>query len=181
MIDVNSVFLGRDGDATRALYQELLKLGISGEIAVNLLRIAKNSRGGKNRKYRGHGRRAAYETKDWAIGELCRALVIGADDLGINWGWGFDKKAIGYEHVLYVELPGQGQVSFHTHSRRDGPDYAGTWDGVKDVSARRVVGYAQFLINGGGEHDEGNRTSGEGSPGNAGAEVGGAQQEALDL
>lgn len=166
MKDVYLIFHGRDGDATRSLYEDLFKIGPAGAVAVNALRVSKNSRGGKNSKYSGRGRRSAYESKDWAMGELCRELVKHADDLGISWGWGFDEKAIGFEHVLYVELPGQGQISFHTDRRRDGHDYPGEWDGLKDVSAVRVVRFAQFILNG-GNHDEGDRTEGENASGDA--------------
>lgn len=148
MGEVGGAFHDNDGARTKALYDKLFAIGPAGGIAVNLLRIAKNSRGGKKKTYSGRGRRSAYDSKDWAIGELCRALVSHADALGIVWGWGYDAKAIAYEHVLYVELPDHGQVSFHTHSRREGPDYAGQWDGVKDVCAARVIGWAQFIFNG---------------------------------
>lgn len=150
MGEVADVYNGRDGDRTKALYARLFELGRAGAIAVNLLRVSKNSKGGKTSRYSGRGRAAAYETKDWAIGELCRALVAGADELGIEWGWWFDAKAIGFEHVLYVELPCFGQVSFHTYARRDGHDYGKAWDGVRDVSHLRIIGWVQFILNGGG-------------------------------
>lgn len=182
MTNVRRVFEGRDGAATNALYDALFLLGPGGAIAVNLLRIAKNSKGGKNTRYSKRGRNSAYDSKDWAMGELCRALRDGADQLGMNWGWGYDSRATGYEHVLYVDLPGQGQVSFHTHTRRDGHDYDGTWDGVKDVSALRCIAFAQFLINQGDDHVTvtagTERTAGETTQGEPAAEEG---QKALDL
>ena len=170
MGDVWKVYNGTDGDATRALYARLFALGPAGAVAVNLLRVSKNSKGGKTSRYSGRGRRAAYESKDWAIGELCRELVAHSDELGIDWGWGYDAKAVGFEHVLYVEIPGHGQVSFHTYARRDGGDYGKEWDGVKDVSHVRIVGWAQFILNGESQDVERDRTAraaaqgAEGSP-----------------
>jgi hypothetical protein len=42
-----------------------------------------------------------------------------------------------HHHILYVDLP-TGQVSFHTGTRGEGPDYAGEWDGAKGTAAERV-------------------------------------------
>jgi hypothetical protein len=152
MTNVRSIYDGSDGGATKALYDQLMNLGPAGKIAMNLLRACKAS--ARAKKYRGGNSRGsykaqAYDKKDWSIGELCRALRDHCADLGFVWGWARDEKAIGFEDVLYVELPGHGQVSFHNQSRRDGPDYPDAWDGVKGVQDERIIGYAQFLLNGG--------------------------------
>lgn len=151
MTDVQTIYDGSDGDATRALYLRLLEHGQIGDVAVNLLRACKASERAK--KYRGgngHGsyRSQAYGKKDWALNELCRSLVVYADDLGIAWGWGRDPKAIGFEDVLYVDVPGSGQVSFHTSSRKDGPDYPGDWDGARGEGASRIIKFANAVLNG---------------------------------
>ncbi len=151
MDDVQAIYDGSDADATRALYQRLIERGQIGDIAINLLRACKASERAK--KYRGRNkngsyRAQAYAKKDWSIGELCRALVIHADDLEIVWGWGRDEKTPGYEDVLYVEVPGSGQVSFHTSYRKDGPDYPREWDGVRGVAASRIIKFATAVLNG---------------------------------
>lgn len=179
MDDIQAIYDGSDGEATRALYLRLIDRGQAGDIAINLLRACKASERAK--KYRGGNGRGsyrgqAYAKKDWALGELCRALVIHADDLGIVWGWGRDEKAIGFEDVLYVEVLGSGQVSFHTSYRKDGPDYARPWDGVRGEGARRIIKFATAVLNGepldqGETNVEGNGPEGSDAAPPAGGEV----------
>lgn len=196
MSEVDDVYNGSDGERTKALYARLADMTPRGPIAMNLLRTLKAS--SRAKVYRGKPGRGgpsyrslAYEKKDWSIGELCRVLRDHAEVCGITWGWGFDAKAIGFEHVLYVDLPGAGQVSFHTHHRRDGLDYPGEWDGMKDVSRDRVCAWAQAVLDGRdcqlkGERDVArqDRPEGEGADGSAGAEVRGepeGEQTNLDV
>ena len=47
-------------------------------------------------------------------------------------------------HVLYVDLP-QGQVSFHSRVKYDGPEYGGDWDG-KYKSEERIVEFADAVV-----------------------------------
>lgn len=139
--EVLAVYLGSDGDATRALYARLEKLGAAGAVAVNLFRAHKAS--ARAKLYRGglpgqgSYRRMAYDRKQWALDNLCSALLRHAEALGLVWGWGVDPQQPMHCNVLYLDLPG-GQVSFHTAGRGEGPDYAGGWDGVRDVGAERV-------------------------------------------
>lgn len=75
----------------------------------------------RTRKFKGN----AYEVKNWSMGEVCR--VLHSFDHGFNWGWKYDCGAVGYEHVLQVDLP-TGQCAFHTSDRiHDCPDYTGYW------------------------------------------------------
>lgn len=155
--DILAIYNGSSGAATRGLYAQLEAFAPRGPIAVKLLQACKASERAK--KYTRRFAAAAYDKKDWAISELCRALVA-EPDVVPSWGWGFDAKAIGFEHVLYIDVPGAGQVSFHTSYRKDGPDYAGGWDGIKAVAARRICRWTEAVLNGrevltseGGEHD----------------------------
>lgn len=145
MSEVEACYRGSDGERTRALYARLTAAGPAGLVAVNLLRACKNSERAKTYKSRRSGA-AAYGTKDWAIGQLVDVLVQHAGALGIVWGWGRDEKAINFENVLYVEVPGAGQISFHVAYRREGPDYGGEWDGMKDVAAGRVIRFANGVL-----------------------------------
>jgi hypothetical protein len=194
IFDVAKIYEGSDGDATRALYAHLLTMAPRGPIAMNLIRTAKAS--GRAKVYkggergRGSYRSMAYQKKDWSIGELCRALVA-APGVVTAWGWAYDPRTVNFEHVLYVDLPGAGQVSFHTSYRKDGPDYPGAWDGVRQAQKHRICSWAQSVVNGQeliteGENDgthtgtEGNSeppVAGGGVSGGAGEE----QQEAFDL
>ncbi len=181
MSEVEHAYNGSDAGKTRAVFLRLLERGPIGDVAVNLFRTAKASERAK--KYRGSSVRAAYDKKDWSIGELCRALVI-HENLAISWGWGRDPKAIGFENVLYVDLPGgHGQVSFHTGYRRDGPDYAGGWDGVRGQTAPRIIKFANAVLLGeplNREEDHATqrrRTEAAAAPGAEGGEP----QQALDL
>ena len=119
-LEISLVYNGSNGDATRALYAKLEKVGPLGVVALNLFRALKTS--SRAKLYRGRGYKdAAYDTKTWSLDNLVRVLIA-QDDLGIGFGWGRDEKAVGFENVLYVEIP-TGQMSFHTERRGDGPDY----------------------------------------------------------
>lgn len=135
------IYAGSNGDATKAMYDHLARLGPAGEVALNLFRAHKNS--GRAKTYRGgiRGKGSykgmAYDRKAWAIENLCRTLGQHADALGIAWGWKVDPGQAKYCWVLYVETPA-GQVSFHTEHRGDGPDFDGRWDGIKGEGAQRI-------------------------------------------
>jgi len=149
-MNVQAIYDGSDGEATKALYARLTDFGPIGAVAVNLFRAQKTSsrakvyRGG----VRGQGsyKSMSYERKEWSLANLCAVLAVHADALGIRYGWQADADTPGYAWVLYVDLP-TGQVSFHAPRRGLGPEYAGTWDGVRDVSAHRIVRYVQALLN----------------------------------
>jgi hypothetical protein len=106
---------------------------IVGLVAMELFRIQKAS--SRAKVYRGGGFRGkAYDKKQWAMGNLCNALAeLGA----LQWGWKIDRAAEFHKWVLYVDLP-NGQVSFHSGERGEGPDYAGDWDGARNMSAQRI-------------------------------------------
>lgn len=120
-----------------------------GHVAVNLFRACKASerakvyRGGQrgNGSYRG----MAYDRKQWAMDNLCRALGEHAGILGISWGWGTDDKQPMHRDVLYVDLP-TGQVSFHTAGRGKGPDYLHQWDGVPGQGPDRVCRWVARVL-----------------------------------
>ena len=145
------VYMGSDGEATKALYADLERLGPIGVVATNLFRAQKNSarakvyRGG----LRGQGsfKDMAYGRKQWALDNLAQTLTQHAEVCGIQWGWGVDAKQDYHRHVLYVDLP-TGQVSFHTDRRGAGPDYPREWDGVRDASPTRVCNFVARVLNG---------------------------------
>lgn len=184
MSEVEACYLGSDGDRTRALYNRLKAKGAQGLIAVNLMRACKNSERAKQYKS-GRSRGKAYDTKDWSIGQLAEVLVEHAEIIGIAWGWGRDENAINFENVLYVEVPGTGQVSFHTRYRLAGPDYEKPWDGATGTAPERIIRFAEAVL--GIIKEEANvsrqdRTEGTDAPRNEGGEVREAEsQPALDL
>lgn len=143
---IKRIFDGSDGEATRMLYRDLEALGPRGAIAINLFRACKcSARAKMYRKGPGH-RTAAYERKDWSLQQLA-GLLAGQQSAGLTdmpWGWGVDAdlqaRLDPHHHILYVDLP-TGQVSFHCGTRHAGPDYAGAWDGERDVQAERVCRY----------------------------------------
>jgi hypothetical protein len=145
------VFGGSDGDATKELYARLMRLGPCGCVAMNLFRAQKCS--DRAKLYRGgnsHGsyRAQAYARKQWSIDQLCAELNEWAAAAGIEtWGWKIDPKAEGpHRWVLYIDLPGRGQVSFHSDVRGVGPDYAGDWDGAAGSSTNRVQYFTADVI-----------------------------------
>lgn len=154
LADVLRTYEGSDGDATRALFARLGKLGPAGAVAIELFRAQKASERAK--VYRGGGRggpsyrRMAYDKKQWAMDNLSAALTAHAAELGIAWGWGIDPKQEFHRHVLYVELP-TGQISFHAASRDDGPAHPRGWDGVPGRSADRMLRWIARLLDAAGE------------------------------
>lgn len=138
---------GSDGDATRALYTDIqAEGGPLGQIAVCLMRAEKNS--ARAKVYRGPSIGKAYETKQWSMDQLCRVLVECAEDYGIVWGWQADAAQAYHSMVLYVEMPGFGQASFHTRERGAGPDYPRRWDGLRGVTAERILRFAASVLAG---------------------------------
>ena len=140
------VFGQQNGEVTKAYYAELAALGPLGEIAVCLFRAHKRSTAAKS--YRGgRFRGAAYDVKQWSIGELCRRLQSGADCFGIRWGWKSDPGVLlrgDASWVLYVDLP-QGQCSFHSPARGEGPAYAGEWDGNRGGSEAAILAFCDSV------------------------------------
>ena len=140
-MEAQYVFNQNSGDVTKAYYAEMNKLGPLGELAVALFRAQKRSTAAK--RYRGRRfTRDAYEVKNWSLSEICRILT--AYKLPYQWGWKADPNTPGYEWVLYVELP-QGQVSFHSAEKLQGPEYQGEWDGQK-VSADRIQRFCDSVM-----------------------------------
>jgi hypothetical protein len=196
--DVHDAFHGSDADATRALYLRLIERGPLGDISVNLLRAMKASQRAK--LYRGKPGRGgpsyramAYDKKSWALGELCKSLEVLAADLGIRLGWGKDRSVHeGHDDVLYVDLPGAGQVSFHSPYRGAGPDYAGAWDGVRGAGIPRTIRFATAVLATGeppqpeeqqdvARQDRPEREDAARAAGTAVQHEGGGRQEAFDL
>lgn len=144
------VFDGSDGAVTRALYSDLEAAGPAGVVAMNLFRAQKCSarakvyRGG----IRGQGsyKSMAYDRKNWSMDNLCKVLGVHAAALGIGWGWKLDPAQAYHSWVMYVDLPGFGQVSFHSAGRGAGPDYAGEWD-RKHESESRIIAYCDQVLN----------------------------------
>jgi hypothetical protein len=146
------VYAGSDGALTRSYYAELEKHGPAGIIAMNLFRAQKCSarakvyRGG----IRGQGsyKRMAYERKSWSMQNLARILAEQAGSFNIIYGWKQDHSTVFGQDtswVLYVDLPGYGQVSFHSPVRGEGPDYAGDFDGAKK-SEERILAFCDSVF-----------------------------------
>lgn len=141
LANVLSVFEGSDASATIALYEDLLALGASGAVAIELFRAQKAS--SRAKVYRGGGFKGkAYDKKQWALNNLAKAL---AEHGGIVSGWKQDPRQEFHNWVFYVDLP-NGQVSFHSALRGEGQIYAGDWDGVKNMSPSRICRFIADLF-----------------------------------
>jgi hypothetical protein len=154
------VYVGSDGDVTKAFYAELEKRGPLGIVALNLFRAQKCSARAKMYRRRAH-KGEAYDRKNWSMRLLCEELEryevsrsvaekgkyeVNIGKLSIPYGWKQDPNTPGFEWVLYVDLP-QGQVSFHAATRGAGPDYQGEWCG-EHLSAERIVAFCDAVLNG---------------------------------
>jgi hypothetical protein len=139
MMKAIEVFATSDGAVTRNYYSTLSAIGPVGIIAMNLIRAQKCS--SRAKKYRGgirgvgSYRSMAYDRKGWSLKLLASALVAHGSNLGITFGWAVDDNQTFNRHVFYVDLP-QGQVSFHSPERYEGPDYQGQWDGERKSEVR---------------------------------------------
>lgn len=142
--EVVGVYEGSNGDATKAFYARLEALGPIGIIATNLFRAQKTSSRAKVYRRSAH-RHRSYDTKQWSMGNLARALTDHAAQVGITWGWAIDLEQAHHNAVLYVDIP-TGQVSFHTDTKGIGPDYHGHWDGMRDVAADRICRWCARLL-----------------------------------
>ena len=143
LADARSVYQASDGALTVAFYRRLCACGNVGRIAMNLMRAQKTS--SRAKKYHGRGyRQASYETKNYSLGQLCLALM--ADDSGFSWGWGYDRNTPGYSWVLYVDLPGVGQCSFHSPEKGKGPDYKRGWDGCNGTSEPHILDFCDLVL-----------------------------------
>lgn len=140
------IYVGSNGDATKALYAKLETLGVMGLIAMNLFRACKCSERAKkySRRYKGE----AYDRKNWSMGLLVGALLdpCHSKNHSIVWGWKEDPMQEFHKWVLYIELP-TGQVSFHAAARGRGPDYTGKWDGIREASAQRIIRFVETVLN----------------------------------
>jgi hypothetical protein len=147
LAEVYAVYKGSDGEATKALYAVLRERGVTGALAVELFRAQKASERAKLYRggVRGQGsyRGMAYDRKQWAMDNLCKALLQSCSLL--QWGWGVDDKQAVHRHVLYVDLP-TGQVSFHTGARGEGADYGKPWDGMPGQSADRICRWVARIL-----------------------------------
>jgi hypothetical protein len=143
LAEVTKIYEGSNGDATTALYKRLEALGAPGTVAMNLFRAQKASERAKRYRRRAHSQQA-YDKKAWSMGLLCRCLAENADRLAVIWGWGRDEKAVGFENVLYVDLP-TGQASFHTDHRLEGPDHPTGWCG-RGISVGVIIAYTVRVL-----------------------------------
>ena len=139
------VYGGSDGVITRRYLKALSASSPLGPIAAELFRAqkpssrAKRYRGGPGRSAFGSFSDFAYDRKGKALRSLCK--LLGAQD-ALEWGWGDDPER--GMPVLYVELP-EGQVSFHSTERFDGPDYPKDWDGSRNSEAR-ILRFCDSLL-----------------------------------
>lgn len=147
-MNATEVYEGSDGALTTRYYAALQDCGAIGIIAMNLFRAQKCSarakvyRGGI--KGKGRFKDMAYERKDWSIKNLSCALLEHGEALCIAWGWKEDPSQQYHSWVLYVDLP-QGQVSFHTSVRGQGPDYPGEWD-HQHLSSERILAFCDSTL-----------------------------------
>ena len=142
-MNVDAIYNGSNGDATKALYARLETLGPAGVVALNLFRAQKCSARAKVYR-RGAHKREAYGRKDWSLQNLCTALEQHAAALGVAWGWKEDPGQEFHCWVLYVVLP-SGQVSFHSAAPKGKQRFEGDWDGSHE-SASRILQHAALLL-----------------------------------
>jgi hypothetical protein len=143
-----SVYEGSDAAQTKALYCKLESIGPIGLVALNLFRAQKCS--ARAKVYRGgipgggSFKDMAYTRKAWSLLQLNTILMMHHLELRIPWGWAKDPSEKFVPWVLYIDLP-QGQVSFHSIERYNGPDYPRGWDG-QHKSAERILAFVSEVL-----------------------------------
>jgi len=107
------IFAGSDGDATRALYNELAGCGPLGFVAIQLFRAQKCSARAKV-YHRGHYSTLAYGRKNWSLEQLT-TLLMTTNAQGDVWGCGHPDPTARDPWVLRIVLPlPQGPVTVTT-------------------------------------------------------------------
>jgi len=150
LLDASTVYHGSDAAQTRRYLAMLDALGPHGRLAAALFRACKAS--ARAKQYRGRSgngtgpryRDLAYARKQAALTAVCMLLLAEPTALPLVWGWAQDAAQPWYAQVLYVELPHEGQVSFHAPVRGPGPSYAGSWDGTH-ASLERILTFCATL------------------------------------
>lgn len=137
---VEAIYAGSDGDATRALFDELY--GVRGALAVCLFRASKCTERAAGAQ--GHYRDIAVGRKRWALEQLLIALQENAT---YGYGWSFNLEDEKLPWVLRVDLP-QGPVRFPTAVKGDGPVYPGPWAPDDQQTAPRVVAFVNAVLRG---------------------------------
>lgn len=172
LLTATQVYVGSDGEMTKAFYKCLHLNYELGEIAVNLFRTQKCSerakvyRGGI--RGRGSFKSMAYDRKQWSMDLLCRVLAEPAPKApSLVWGWKEDPEQPFHKWVLYVEIP-TGQVSFHTDRRGEGPEYPGQWDGKRGETVARILQFVDAVHNMQTEGDDVRKTTVEKESGDHG-------------
>jgi hypothetical protein len=140
------VYAASDGELTKAYYAELENHGELGIVAMNLFRAQKCSARAKKYRRRSH-KDSAYRRKEWSLEQLCEILAQHSQALNIRYGWKEDPAVVfgsSSSWVLYVDLP-NGQVSFHSPIRGNGPYYPGEWD-KQHASERRILKFCDMVM-----------------------------------
>lgn len=138
LMSARMAFDGSDPVETRAFLKKLEQLGAAGALAADLFRCQKSSTRAK--VYPDKYRVKAYSRKGDVIERLCKTLAASS----LPWGWKKDSSQNYAEWVLYVDLS-EGQVSFHSPDRWEGPDYEGEWD-LQRESESRILSYCDSIL-----------------------------------
>lgn len=116
------IFRQNDSEVTKGWYDEMNKRGVEGQLAVALFRAQKSwdnvekwpvSRFSEQKN--NHRR--------WSLSEVCRILSEHPDLC--PWGWGKEDHLAtpAWPHVLHLELPRCGSLTFFCEVRLQGPDH----------------------------------------------------------
>lgn len=136
------IYAGTDGDATRALFDELCGHGVRGRLAMHLFRAQKCT--ARAAIAVGTYRDLAVGRKKWALEQLADCLRNEATYL---FGWAVDPEDPRLPWVLIVDLP-NGQVRFHTAVKGNGPPYPGEWEGSDEQTLERVLAFVNAALHG---------------------------------
>lgn len=141
-VSAQEAFDSRDSAVTLRYQNDLILRGKAGQLAFGLFRAQKRSTRAKT--YRRGLRRNAYEGKHEAL-KYVDSVLTRNPDLVSGWGWRIDRNQQYHNQVLYVDLIGIGQCSFHDEIAASSQKYAGEWDQSKP-SLDSILAYCDFVM-----------------------------------
>lgn len=134
------------GVGTNAAKRRLRKLSASSPLAgAALLALLAEDYSTQGKKYAGKWSRRCYERKHAILMDLAALCWQHAWPFGVHADPGG-----GTTHVIYFDLPGCDQISFHVTLSADHglPAYAGQWDGRRASTMAKLDRFARDLLNG---------------------------------
>ncbi|MBL6852365.1 MAG: hypothetical protein ISS15_05430 [Alphaproteobacteria bacterium] len=146
--EVMGVYLGSNGDKTKALYQRLNALGPVGFVASNLFRACKCSERAKDYR-RGSQKREAYRRKQWSLDNLdgVRCCSNMAQRSGSS-GAGRPIRRRNSTSKCSMSSSRPARLAFTPRRAATARIFVGAWDGVRGEAPERICRWVVQVLEG---------------------------------